>query len=213
MGQNRTARVKPDRLAEEGSAAEQRLLMAATSLFCRDGIHATGVTRLLKDAKVARRTLYQRYGSKENLLRAVFVNEAAMWYRWFDVELPQLADDPCERLLALFDLLSDWFSSGSFFGCIFLNAVAEHDKCGSWVQAVALDHREKVERRLVALLKLAGHEAPGPMADKLALVIDGAIVTAMVRGSAQAARIARSTAQDLIAASALRRSSALPRRG
>jgi AcrR family transcriptional regulator len=179
------------------------LLLAATSLFCRDGIHATGVSRLLKDAQVARRTLYERYGSKENLLRAVFANEAAMWYRWFDQDLPLRSDDPCQRLLALFDLLADWFSSGTFYGCIFLNAVAEHNKSGGWLQQLALEHRNNVDRRLVALLQQAGLREAGPMADKLALVIDGAIVTAMVTGNANAAQIARATASDLLRAAGL----------
>ena len=90
-----------ERLAEHQSAQE-KILEASKKLFCRDGIHATGVARIIKESGVARRTLYERYGSKESLLKAVFASEADMWFRWFDGDLsrPQIA--PAARVLMLF---------------------------------------------------------------------------------------------------------------
>ena len=130
------------------TVAKERLLESARRLFCREGIHATGVSRLLSEAKVARRTLYESYGSKENLLRAVFDREAAMWFGWFDHSLPQHTDDPEQRLIYLFDLLEAWFASGRFFGCLFTNAVAEHDKSSSWVRDLAQEHFDRVHARI-----------------------------------------------------------------
>lgn len=184
------------------SAAEQRLLLAARRLFCREGIHATGVARLLDEAGVARRTLYQRFGSKDNLLKAVFAAEAAMWYAWFDVDLPARAAGPRERVLALFDILGEWFDSDAFFGCIFLNAVAEHDKQTSWVRDIAADHREAVDARVARLLRAARICRVTATTAKLSLIVDGAIVTAMVTGDRSAATTARAIASDVLDANA-----------
>ncbi|MBN9126916.1 MAG: helix-turn-helix transcriptional regulator, partial [Nitrosospira sp.] len=80
---------------------EEKLLLAARRLFCQAGIHATGVSRILEEAGVARASLYTHYGSKENLLKAVLDIEANMWFRWFDQDLPHLKCSPQERILAL----------------------------------------------------------------------------------------------------------------
>jgi AcrR family transcriptional regulator len=178
---------------------EAKLLATARRLFCSDGIHATGVARILKDSGVARRTLYERFGSKENLLRAVFDAEAQMWFRWFDADLPARSSDPAEQLLGLFDLLNDWFEDSEFFGCIFVNAVAEHEKETGWVRDTAMAHRSLVNGRLQRLLKRADIRQPARATEKMSLVIDGAIVTAMVTGQASAAMLAKSIAQDILA--------------
>jgi AcrR family transcriptional regulator len=178
---------------------EAKLLATARRLFCSDGIHATGVARILKDSGVARRTLYERFGSKENLLRAVFDAEAQMWFRWFDADLPARSSDPAEQLLGLFDLLNDWFEDSEFFGCIFVNAVAEHEKETGWVRDTAMAHRSLVNGRLQRLLKRADVRQPARATEKISLVIDGAIITAMVTGQASAAMLAKSIAQDILA--------------
>ena len=174
------------------TVAKERLLESARRLFCREGIHATGVSRLLSEAKVARRTLYESYGSKENLLRAVFDREAAMWFGWFDHSLPQHTDDPEQRLIYLFDLLEAWFASGRFFGCLFTNAVAEHDKSSSWVRDLAQEHFDRVHARIEALAVASGLRDPAWVAQQIALLIDCAIATAMVTRNAQSAQVARS---------------------
>lgn len=180
-------------------SAEEKLLLTARRLFCRVGIHATGISRILEEAGVARRSLYMRYGSKENLLRAVFDTEAGMWFRWFDVDLPELECSAAERILSLFDLLEQWFEQEDFFGCVFINAVAEHEKDSGWVKNVAISHREKINTRLRAMVVKSGAPDPDIVTEKLSLVIDGAIVTAMVTGSSEAARIARLAAEDILA--------------
>lgn len=162
------------------------------------GIHATGISRILEEAGVARRSLYMHYGSKENLLKAVFDTEASMWFRWFDLDLPNLECSATERILSLFDLLEEWFGKQDFFGCVFINAVAEHEKDSGWVKDVAVAHRDKINGRLRAMVTASGAKDPDLVTEKLSLIIDGAIVTAMVTGSSEAARIGRLAAEDIM---------------
>lgn len=178
--------------------SKKRLLQAACRLFCKEGIHATGIARIIEESRVSRRALYMHYGSKENLLKAVFEAEASMWFRWFDTDLAALNCLPKDRVLALFDLMSDWFNSKNFYGCVFINAVAEHDKGNSWVQEIANTHREKINAKLRAMVADIGIQDPNMVTEKLSLLIDGTIVTAMITGQGHIAHIGRLAASDIL---------------
>jgi AcrR family transcriptional regulator len=179
-------------------STEEKLLLAARRLFCRAGIHATGITRILEEAGVARQSLYTNYGAKENLLKAVFDTEADMWFHWFDLDLPHLNCSPTERILALFDLLEKWFSKEDFFGCVFINAVAEHEKDSRWVKDLAGAYRDQIIDRLKALVVESEAKDPDILTQKLGLLIEGAIVTAMVTQNSRAAYVARLAAEDVL---------------
>jgi AcrR family transcriptional regulator len=179
-------------------SAEEKLLLAARRLFCRAGIHATGISQILEEAGVARRSLYKHYGSKENLLKGVLDTEANMWFQWFDLDLPGLKCSNKDRILALFGLLENWFEKEDFFGCVFINAVAEREKDSAWVKDVAGAYRDQIIERLRALVAESGVSDPDIVTQKLGLIIEGAIITAMVTQNSQAAHIARLAAEDVL---------------
>jgi len=52
------------------SAARERLLDAADELFYEEGVHTVGIDRVIERAGVAKATLYNAFGSKEELVRA-----------------------------------------------------------------------------------------------------------------------------------------------
>jgi AcrR family transcriptional regulator len=179
-------------------SAQEKLLLAARRLFCRAGIHATGISQILEEAGVARRSLYKHYGSKENLLKAVLDTEANMWFHWFDLDLPGLKCSSKDRILALFGLLENWFKKEDFFGCVFINAVAEREKDSAWVKDVAGAYRDQIIERLKALVVESGASDPDIVTQKLGLIIEGAIITAMVTQNSQAAHIAGLAAEDVL---------------
>jgi AcrR family transcriptional regulator len=185
-------------IKEVRKSPEEKLLLAARRLFCQAGIHATGITRILEEAGVARQSLYTHYGSKENLLKAVLDTEANMWFHWFDLDLPALKCSPSQRILALFDLIEKWFEKEDFFGCIFVNAVAEHEKDSGWVRDMAGTYRDQIIDRLGALVMESGARNPDIVIQKLGLIIEGAIITAMVTQNSKAAHIARLAAEDVL---------------
>lgn len=182
----------------EKISVEEKILQTARRLFCQVGIHATGIARIIEESGVSRRSLYTHYGSKENLLKAVFEAEANIWFRWFDCDLPQMECSPTERILALFDLMRDWFDSKNFYGCVFINAVAEHEKSYGWIQEVANSHREKITAKLQAMVAASGAQDPEMVTEKLNLLIDGTIVTAMVTANSEIAHIGKLAAGDIL---------------
>jgi AcrR family transcriptional regulator len=163
-------------------APQDRLLATAREMFCRDGIHATGIDRILAAAGVSKMTLYAHYGSKDGLLREVLLREGADWRTEFIARLEAAAEDPAGRLAAIPAALRAWFESGHFYGCAFMNAAAEHTKGEPWLRALAADHHRALLDGLGALAAAAGHAEPAILARQILLLIDGAIAALMVGG-------------------------------
>ena len=71
------------RPAGDDESARGRLLSAATHLFCKNGINATGIDAIIDAAGTAKTTLYKLFGSKTNLVHAVLESEGRQWREWF----------------------------------------------------------------------------------------------------------------------------------
>src|SRR5438045_3058769 len=69
--------------AGDDESARGRLLSAATHLFCKDGINATGIDAIINEAGTAKTTLYKLFGSKTHLVHAVLEREGTQWREWF----------------------------------------------------------------------------------------------------------------------------------
>ena len=175
-----------------------RLVLTATRLFNENSIHATGIDRIIAEAGVARRTLYNQFGSKEGLIRAVMQRESKAWFEWLDSELPRVDEhDPRRRIVAFFALLGKWFSRSDFKGCSFINAVGEHplDNC---VRPIAKAHRQANYEYIRRLLDGSKISDLDNLADQIAILADGATVTAMVTGNHRMAETAASAALALM---------------
>lgn len=176
----------------------ERLLAAAAKLFYRDGIHATGVDAILAEAKVARRSLYQHFGSKDGLVAAFLERRDREWREWFDRTVAAVAATPQTRLLRLFDVLESWFRMPSFHGCAFINAAAETGDPRHALRAAARRHKEMVRERIEEWARAAGAADPAELARELALLVQGAIVTAMIDPDQPAAETAKNLARRAI---------------
>jgi AcrR family transcriptional regulator len=176
----------------------ERLLEAATELFCRKGINAIGVDTIVAKAGVAKSTLYKLFGSKEGLVEAVLRAEGEAWREWFTVAIARASPDARGRLDAIFPVLAQWFRQKRFYGCPFINAVAEHDKTSDRVRRLAIEHKQQVLAYIRALGTEAGARDPERLTHEIALLMDGAIVTAMITRAPSAADFAKVAYDKLI---------------
>ncbi|HVE22304.1 MAG TPA: TetR/AcrR family transcriptional regulator [Acidocella sp.] len=164
------------------ASPQARILEVARELFCRDGIHATGIDRILSDAGASKMTLYARFGSKTGLLRAVLLEEGEEWRNRFFAQIGTVGTDPATQLRAIIPALKAWFSGERFYGCAFMNAVAEHQKGEPWLRELAAAHHRKILAELDNLAERAGYAEPPLLARQLLLLIDGTIAALMVSG-------------------------------
>ena len=156
-----------------------RLMDAATRLFCKHGINATGIDAIVHEAGTAKTTLYKLFGSKSDLVEAVLQSESRIWREWF-IKAVDTAQGPRARLDSIFPVLKSWFSEEDYYGCVFINAVGEHDKDETRLRAITLQHKSFVLAHIAGLARAAGAPEPDYLAHQLGILMDGAIVAAMV---------------------------------
>jgi AcrR family transcriptional regulator len=168
------------RVAGDDESARGRLLSAATHLFCKDGINATGIDAIIHEAGTAKTTLYKLFGSKTNLVHAVLESEGKQWREWFIGAMEQGGGDAQTKLTRIFPALKSWFGEDRFYGCPFINAVGEHDKDQKQFRNIAMRHKKVVLGHIEKLAGEMGAAEPEVLAHQLGLLIDGAIVAAMV---------------------------------
>lgn len=179
-------------------APHERILEVARDMFCRDGIHATGIDRILAAAGASKMTLYARFGSKEALVRAALREEGAAWRAAFFAAVARAGDDPAERLRGVVPALAAWFGGGRFYGCAFINAVAEHTKGEPWLRDLAAEHHREVLAFLTAQAAAAGHAEPALVGRQVLLLMEGMIAATMVSGDTAVLAVAERTLEAIL---------------
>ena len=174
-------------------SARERLLASASRLFHERGINATGIDLVVRDAGVAKASLYNNFASKEALVVAYLEQELDSWVRNVRALDDLLAPRP-QRMAALFEALALSVESHTFYGCPFTNAVIELPECVS-VRAVAERYREVVRAHIA---DLAGEDVASTSVSRLVLLYDAAITAAKVGRDAALVREAGSMAQELV---------------
>ena len=193
----KTKSVSTSNAAGDDESARGRLLSAATHLFCKNGINATGIDAIIDEAGTAKTTLYKLFGSKTNLVHAVLESEGKQWREWFIGAIEAGGGDPQTKLSRIFPALKSWFGEERFYGCPFINAVGEHDKDQKQFRAIAMKHKKVVLAHIEKLAAEMGAVEPEVLAHQLALLIDGAIVAAMVSRDPRVADTAGLAASSL----------------
>jgi AcrR family transcriptional regulator len=191
--------------AGDDESARGRLLSAATHLFCKNGINATGIDAIINEAGTAKTTLYKLFGSKNNLVHVVLETEGKQWREWFIDAIESGGGSAQEKLARIFPALKDWFRQERFYGCPFINAVGEHDKDQKQLRAIAMKHKKVVLAYIEKLADEMGAAEPEVLAHQLGLLMDGAIVAAMVTRDPGVADTAGSAAGSLFVPSKLKK--------
>jgi AcrR family transcriptional regulator len=170
--------------------SEARILETADRLFYRQGIRAIGVDTVADEIGISKRTLYNHYPSKDALIAAYLSRRL--------VELEITDRPPLEQILGAFDRLERSVASRTFRGCAFVNAVAELGQEVRDIGRLAVAFKERRRLWFRDLLSRLGIADADGLATQLALLLDGAIATSLVRGDPAFVRAAREAAVTLI---------------
>ncbi len=166
-------------------------------MFYAEGVNSVGIDRVIERAGVAKATLYATFGSKEELIRAYLLDRHNEREERMTRELAARFDNPRDRLVGVFDVLSDAIAKPGFHGCAFINASAEAHPGGA-VEDVSDTAREWIRSLFRGFAEQAGAPDPDALARQLAMLYDGAVVTARMDRNPQAAMIARTIATSLV---------------
>lgn len=173
----------------------ERLLDAARDLTYRQGVHV-GVDAILKQADVARRSLYQHFGGKDGLIAEV-LRTSAREDRYRTV-MDAAGEDPRARVLAVFDELERLTTAPGFRGCRYTSADLALTDPGHPAHTEVRRYKDGVHALFTGELTRLGHTSPEAAADQLLVLVDGVLAHAVTRPDAHPARAARRLAVHVL---------------
>jgi AcrR family transcriptional regulator len=174
----------------EKPTMKERILETADRLFYLRGIRAVGVDSIAAEIGISKRTLYNHFPSKDELI-------AAYLARRFK-QVPASEKPPAEQILGTFDSLERHFARTDFRGCPFVNAVAELGAEDQAVKKIALAFKESRRVWFRDLLRRLAVADPEGLATQLTLLVDGSIAQNLVRDDPSMARAAKEAARVLL---------------
>jgi len=175
-----------------------QLIQTAVKLFAKNGIHATGVDSIVEHSGVTKKTLYAHFHSKEELVLAVLRQYDELARNDFMRRVESRGKTPRGRLLAIFDVAQRWFQQDNFYGCLFINTIGEYSDKATPIREICKEYKKLVKSYIHSLCKQMGAKDPQALAEELALLLEGATVTAQVSQNSKTAKIAKRVAKVLI---------------
>lgn len=173
------------------------LLECARELFAGEGFHATGIDRILDQAGVAKMTLYNNFGSKEQLIVEVLdraseglLDQMQSWIAG--------SNDPFDQIVLLFEGLGTWFESPSRCGCLIQAAAAEFSDPESPVGQAILRHQDRIQSLMSGITGATECPDSQGLAARIGLLFAGAMSTSRICRSRQPADEAKKAAAILL---------------
>ncbi|GAB2463826.1 AcrR family transcriptional regulator [Conyzicola lurida] len=180
----------------------RRVLDAASELFYERGIHAVGVDTISEAAGVSKKTLYDRFGSKDALVVSYLQHRDERWRAHLAAALAEVPEPGIDRVLVVFDASISWSDANTPKGCSAINAraeVSDDDGANSVFPEVS---RQKIWllELFAGLCREANIADPDATAKTLMLLYEGAIVTVGMQTFAGPFEVARDVARRLLSA-------------
>jgi AcrR family transcriptional regulator len=175
----------------------ERLAQTASRLFYARGIRAVGVDLIAADAGTTKKTLYDRFGSKDALVALYLRRRAETWQTRVLQHLAEHPDPGPERVLSVFDALEGWLTE-QWRGCAFVNAYAEIGGTEHVALPVVRSEKAWMRQLFTALVTEAGYADPQLVGAQLHVLYEGAIVALTAGDLGDAVDLSRRAAARLL---------------
>ncbi len=106
------------------SLVRQHIIETASDLFYKKGYNLTGINEIIKEAGIAKATLYNHFASKEDIC-LVYLKHRNDTFTQDINNFVNNAEKGKPQLYALFNFLKEFFDQKDFNGCWCLNTIAE----------------------------------------------------------------------------------------
>ena len=162
-----------------------------------NGIHATGIDTDRGTFRCHEENLVRHFRSKEELVLAVLRQYDRLARNEFMQRVESGGKTPKARLLAIFDFAERWFQQRDFYGCLFINTIGEYSDKDTPIRQICKDYKKLVKSYIRELCEQTGASDPLELAEELAMLLEGATVTAQVSQNPKTAKIAKRAAKSL----------------
>jgi AcrR family transcriptional regulator len=168
--------------AKGEKTAGDRVFEVAADLFYQGSIRAAGVDTIVKQAGVAKISLYRSFASKDDLIVAYLETRNADYWRGIDRILAVKRTDPRAQLRALIGYVAGRATTPGYRGCPFINYASEFPDASHPGHRIVDENKREMRRRLLDLTKAIGARRPAQLADALFLLIEGAYASSRTLG-------------------------------
>ncbi|MER5782572.1 TetR/AcrR family transcriptional regulator [Streptomyces mobaraensis] len=165
---------KPDRITM--TPAARRVLAAAARLFYERGIHAVGVDLIAAEAGVTKKTLYDRFGSKERIVVEYLADRDERWRAVLTRYLDAAPPESPARVLAVFDASIAWSRENGPKGCGMVNAHAEISDASHPAYPLIVGQKKWMLALFTRLVREFAPEEADRLGRALVLLHEGALV-------------------------------------
>lgn len=180
MEKNSTGGAEPAR-----KLARDKVFEVAADLFYRKGVRAVGVEAVVKQANVAKISLYRSFPSKDDLVVAYLENRnGAFWGQW-DEAFGRYESDPRAQLRAIMAYIAQRTTQPGYRGCPFINYCAEFPEPPNPGRKVAEANKLEMRRRFIRISEALGAPRPNQLADGLLLLVEGAYAISQTAGESE----------------------------
>jgi len=168
----------PAETAPEAQNVRERLLGVASELFYKNGVRAVGIDLVIEQAGVAKSSLYRHFRTKDDLIVAFLEREDVDFWATWDRVAAENADDARTELEAHMRWIGERLGRANYRGCPQINVAAEFAEQDHPARGVARAHMQALRSRLIDLARRLDVPRPEVLAAQLAVLINGAFVSA-----------------------------------
>ena len=161
----------------------ERILETASRLFYTQGYNNTGINQILDEAKVAKASLYQHFGSKDELGIHYLKAGREEWFAGLN-KWTSPKKTPFQKLIACFDYLEYALQQNNFLGCKFINMLSEIGDSSPLMSKEILEHKGKLRSYIKGFIEQVLQGKPADeidvISDAIYLLFEGAIVESKI---------------------------------
>lgn len=163
--------------ADPAPDVRERILETASTLFYQRGVRAVGVDLVVKEAAVAKTSLYRYFPTKDDLIVAFLEREDLEFWALWDRVAEQHPDDPAGELDAHMRWMGERLARSNYRGCPQINVAAEFAEEDHPAREVSRRHMRALRSRLQGIAKRLDAPRSDQLATQLAVLINGAFVS------------------------------------
>ena len=186
-------------MRRKSAETRQQIIDAAYTLFYQSGFMRTGVDAVATAAGITKRTLYQHFSSKDELIGAVLEHQHQMTLerirQWADC----ITGKPDQMVMTIFEKLAQWAAGTDWQGSGFTRAAVEFaDLPGHPARKAARRQKEAVEMYLKKKFDAQDLNNAEHLVRELLLLIEGCQSLALIHDNLDYIDAARHAALILV---------------
>lgn len=164
-------------------SARERIIETASRLFYFNGYNQTGINQIIKEAEVAKASMYQHFRSKEDIAVEYLVRRHTMWMGKLNTCVLE-CKTPEDKIVGAFDYLIEWLTEVDFRGCGWQNIIVDLPENHNKIKDQAVYHKNELRVWIHDTLKLSDRfsiKLAEEIGDEVLILIEGAIILSQIQ--------------------------------